>query len=98
MCLGIPGLVVAITDRERMTGTVDVLGTRREVNLICVAEPEALDEIVGAWVLVHVGFAMSRIDPAAAAATLQALEELGELMEQMEAMRASEAALGETRP
>ena len=96
MCLGIPGQVVAITDRERMLGTVDVAGVRRQVNLICVAEADDLDEVVGASVLVHVGFAMSRIDAAEAEATLRALEELGEAMEQIEAMKAADAMLAES--
>lgn len=92
MCLGIPGQVVAITDPERMLGTVEVSGVRRAVNLACVAEGP-LEGLVGQWVLVHVGFAMSRIDPDEAAATLRALEELGEAMEEIEAIRASNAML-----
>ena len=95
MCLGIPGQVVAITDPARMMGTVDVSGVRREVNLACVAAEGALDSVIGEWVLVHVGFAMSRIDAEEAAATLAALEELGEAMEEIEAIRASNAMLGE---
>ena len=62
MCLGIPGQIVEITDAERMMGTVDVSGVRRAVNLSCVADGDALESVVGEWVLVHVGFAMSRID------------------------------------
>jgi hydrogenase expression/formation protein HypC len=94
MCLGIPGQVVRIDDAENMLGTVDVSGVRRQVNLACVG----LEAIVGQWVLVHVGFAMSRIDAAEAAATLTALEELGEAMEEIEAIRASNAMLQEAAP
>lgn len=92
MCLGIPGRIVAIEDAETQTGVADVCGVRRRVNLACVAGPEALDALVGCWVLIHVGFAMSRIDAAEAAATLAALEALGEAMAEVEAIRASTAA------
>lgn len=79
MCLGIPGQIVAITDQENMLGLVEVAGVRREICLVCVADPDApLQSCVGAWVLVHVGFAMSRIDAAQAADTLRLLRELGE--------------------
>lgn len=93
MCLGIPGQIVEVTDRDRMMGMVDVSGVRRVVNLACVVGPDGLDAVVGEWVLVHVGFAMSRIDAEEAAATLRALEELGEAMEEIEAIKASNEML-----
>lgn len=93
MCLGIPGQVVEIVDEASMMGVVDVSGVRRKVNLACVVGEGGLPKLVGEWVLVHVGFAMSRIDPEEAAATLRALEELGEAMEEIEAIRASNAML-----
>ncbi len=90
MCLGIPGQVVEITDRTRKLGMVDVSGVKREVNLACiVSEDHPLDACVGDWVLVHVGFAMSRIDEREAAETLKILEQLGEVQAELEAMRAS---------
>jgi hydrogenase expression/formation protein HypC len=80
MCLGIPGKIVAITVPEHKLGAVEIMGVRREVNLACVLVPgTALEDYVGRWVLVHVGFAMSCIDAAEAARTLELLEELGEL-------------------
>ena len=92
MCLGIPGQVVEITDRTRKLGLVDVAGVKREVNLACiVSEEHPLDACVGDWVLVHVGFAMSRIDEREAAETLKILEQLGEVQEELAAMRASGA-------
>lgn len=94
MCLGIPGRVIEIIDRDSMMGVVDVSGVRRKVNLACVAPPGELDTVVGEWVLVHVGFAMSTIDADEAAATLKALEELGEAMEEIEAIKASNEMLG----
>jgi hydrogenase expression/formation protein HypC len=93
MCLGIPGKIVSIDDAGAMMGTVDVSGVRRKVNLACVVEGDQFDDLIGEWVLVHVGFAMSRIDAEEAALTLKALEELGEAMEEIDAIRASNAML-----
>jgi hydrogenase expression/formation protein HypC len=90
MCLGIPGQIVAISDSENELGIVDVSGVRREINLICVIdENHPIESCVGDWVLVHVGFAMSRIDETEAAATLKILEQLGEVAPELAAMRAS---------
>ena len=94
MCLGIPGQVVDVTDAQNMMGMVDVSGVKRAVNLACVAgEDGGLDDVVGEWVLVHVGFAMSRIDPEEAKSTLEALEALGEAMEEIEAIKDSNEML-----
>jgi len=80
MCLAIPAQIVRIDDAERMLATADVGGVRRQVNIICIVDAEHPPEsCVGDWVLLHVGFAMSRIDEAEAAATLRVLSELGEL-------------------
>ena len=90
MCLGIPGQIVAISDTENELGIVDVSGVRREINLICVIdENHPIESCVGDWVLVHVGFAMSRIDETEAAATLKILEQLGDVAPELAAMRAS---------
>ena len=90
MCLGIPAQIVAISDTENELGIVDVSGVRREINLICVIdENHPIESCVGDWVLVHVGFAMSRIDETEAAATLKILEQLGEVAPELAAMRAS---------
>ncbi|ABS67429.1 HypC/HybG/HupF family hydrogenase formation chaperone [Xanthobacter versatilis] len=87
MCLGIPGQIVAVADEDAMLCVVDVSGVRRSVDVVCVAEPGApLSDLVGAWVLVHVGFAMSRIDEEEAAATLKVLTEIGEAAAEMEAL------------
>jgi len=88
MCLGIPGRIVAIVDAESMLATVDVSGVRRTVDVVCVAAPgRPLDDLVGAWVVVHVGFAMALIDEAEAAATLKVLTEIGEAEAEIEAIR-----------
>jgi hydrogenase expression/formation protein HypC len=87
MCLGIPGRIVKVTDRERKLAMVDVSGVLREVNVACVIEDGAsVEDCIGYWVLVHVGFAMSRIDEDEAAATLQVLNELGEVQQELAAM------------
>jgi hydrogenase expression/formation protein HypC len=94
MCLGIPGQVVAVADADACLGVVEVSGVRRKVNLACVVDEEhPIAACVGDWVLVHVGFAMSRIDAAEAAATLAALEALGEAQEEVERMRETAAML-----
>jgi hydrogenase expression/formation protein HypC len=91
MCLGIPGQVVEISDADRQLGIVSVSGVKREVNLICVVDDQHLvASCVGDWVLVHVGFAMSRIDEDEAARTLEVLTELGEMQKEMEAIQATE--------
>jgi hydrogenase expression/formation protein HypC len=66
---------------------VDVCGVRRPINLACVVnEQHPLESCVGDWVLVHVGFAMSRIDEKEAQLTLQLLNELGEAQAEIAAM------------
>ena len=74
MCVGIPARVVELQPSGPHTAVVDVEGAQREVNTVMVDdEPLA----VGDWVLLHVGFAMSRIDAAEAAETLAFMRELG---------------------
>ena len=90
MCLGIPGKVVAIEDAAKKLGVVDVGGVRRVTNLACIIDDEhAVEDCLGDWVLVHVGFAMSRIDEVEAERTLQLLREMGEVQAEIEAMRTS---------
>lgn len=90
MCLGIPGRIVTIDDADKRLATVDVSGVKRQVNVACIIDDDnPIETCVGEWVLVHVGFAMSRIDEAEAAETLRILHELGEAQAEMEAMRTS---------
>jgi hydrogenase expression/formation protein HypC len=97
MCLGIPGRIVAVTDEARMTALAEVSGVRREVNVACVLEDGPIADLVGRWVLIHVGFAMALIDEDEAAATLEALRELGEAQEALDAMEAGRKALEASR-
>ena len=90
MCLGIPGRIVRIDDAARKLATVDVSGALRQINIACVVdEAHPVESCVGDWVLVHVGFAMSRIDEHEAAETLKILTELGEAQAEIDAMRQS---------
>ena len=91
MCLGIPGQIVELTDAENLIAKVDVAGVQRPVNIACVVDAEhPAESCVGNWVLVHVGFAMSRIDEEEAHKTLALLSALGEAQDEIAAMRASE--------
>jgi hydrogenase expression/formation protein HypC len=93
MCLGIPGRIVKIDDAARKLATVDVAGVKRQVNIACIIdEAHPVEACVGDWVLIHVGFAMSRIDEAQVAETLKILTELGEAQAEIRAMRTSAAA------
>ncbi len=98
MCLGIPGLIVRIDDAAKMLATVDIGGVRRQINMVCVVDDaHPIEDCVGDWVLIHVGFAMSRIDEEQAMETLKILTELGEAQAEVEAMRASSAALADAQ-
>ena len=90
MCLGIPGQIVEISDPVRKLAVVDVGGVKRTVNIACIVnEDHPVASCLGDWVLVHVGFAMARIDEAEAARTLALLTEMGEMQAEFEAMRDS---------
>jgi hydrogenase expression/formation protein HypC len=74
MCLGIPGEIVEILDDRPDLAKVDVSGVRRAIN-IGLLENEQLAP--GDWILIHVGFALSKIDEAEAKAALEFLEGVG---------------------
>lgn len=77
MCLGIPGQIVEISDANQKLAIVNVGGVKRQVNIACIVdEQHPPASCIGDWVLVHVGFAMNRIDEEEAAETLQLLQEL----------------------
>lgn len=77
MCLAVPGRVIEIEgEGELRMGRVDFSGVKRRASLAYVPEVE-----LGDYVLVHVGFAISRIDEEVAHHTLEALREMGELAE-----------------
>ena len=71
MCLGIPGLVTDLEGPDGQLAWVDVAGAKRRVNVALLADD---DLAVGDWVLIHVGFALARLDEEEARRTLEMLE------------------------
>ena len=78
MCLGIPGKIIEIVDETHRIAKVDVSGVKRNVSL-GVLEPD--EAKVGDWVLIHVGFAISKIDEKEAEVTYRFLKEMGQAFE-----------------
>ena len=89
MCLAIPGQVVGLVDPANQIAKVDVVGVRRNINVSLLAGGD--DEVKpGDWVLIHVGFAISRVDEKEALATRELLEQMGQEYEQeLEELKAS---------
>ena len=81
MCLAIPGKIVEILDVENRIAKVEVGGVRRNINIGMLPEN---DTNVGDYVLIHVGFAMSKVDEHEAEETLRLLKELGEYQNELE--------------
>jgi hydrogenase expression/formation protein HypC len=86
MCLAIPGKIVEIVDEENQIAKVEVGGVRRNVNIGMLDKDDAR---IGDYVLIHVGFAMSKIDEKQAEETLRLLEELGSYEEEMSQFKSS---------
>ncbi len=88
MCLAIPGQVVELVDVEKQIAKVDVVGVRRNVNVSLLDDEAGVRP--GDWVLIHVGFALARVDEHEAQATLRLLEQMGSEYEQeLEELKAS---------
>jgi hydrogenase expression/formation protein HypC len=89
VCLAIPGQIVEFCDPERFLARVDVAGVRRVVNVALVSGgPDGVE--LGEWVLIHVGFAISRVDEQEALATRELLEQLGlEYQQEVEELKGS---------
>lgn len=89
MCLAIPGRVVEILDEANRLARVEVAGVRRTVN-VGLLDDDGIGVLPGQWVLIHVGFALSRIDEGEALATLELLQQMGAGYEQeLQELRAS---------
>ncbi len=89
MCLAIPGQVVEVTDEANRLAKVDVAGVQRNIN-IGLLDAEGEPAGPGDWVLIHVGFALSKVDEDEARSTLKMLEGMGEDYEQeLEELKAS---------
>jgi hydrogenase expression/formation protein HypC len=76
MCLGIPGQVVEIVDDANDIAKVEVSGVKRNVS-VALVRPEGIGP--GDWVLIHVGFAMSKIDEQEAHETMKTLNSMGDV-------------------
>ena len=87
MCLGIPGEVIELHPEQADLAKVDVSGVRRMINIGLLADDPP---VPGEWVLIHVGFALSKIDEQEAAAAMQFLEGIGQAYEdELTALNAS---------
>ena len=89
MCLAIPGLVLEVVDEDNRLAKVDVAGVRRNVNVGLL--DEGGDGVgPGDWVLIHVGFAISKVDEEEARATMALLQGMGaEYEQELEELKAS---------
>jgi hydrogenase expression/formation protein HypC len=95
MCLAIPGKIVEISGEDALNALVEVVGVRRHVNLGLLVDnkPEC-----GDWVLIHVGYAMSKISEQDAADQMRTLEMLGECEAAMEEVKGYGLEGEETKP
>ena len=90
MCLGIPGRVVDMVDPAQHLAKVDVGGVQRAISVRLLADSGLQ---VGDWVLVHVGFAMARIDEDEARTTLEQVRKMGaDYVNEIDAFNSSEIA------
>ena len=90
MCLAIPGQIVEMVDEANRLARVDVVGVQRNVNIGLLDNESDGGANPGDWVLIHVGFALSKIDEAEALATHQLLKQMGADYEQeLEELKAS---------
>jgi hydrogenase expression/formation protein HypC len=89
MCLAIPGQVIELVDVPNRLARVEVAGVQRNVN-VGLLDADGTGALPGDWVLIHVGFALSKVDEEEAQATLDLLEQMGEAYEQeLEDLKAS---------
>jgi len=86
MCLALPGQIVELRDREAGIALVDLSGVRREVN-VSLADDPGMPLGEGDWVLVHVGFALARIDEGQARDTLALLRQAAALQAELDEVR-----------
>lgn len=84
MCLAIPGKIIEIDPQNTQQAIVDVVGVRRKVDLGLLQDDRP---VPGDWVLIHVGFAMSKISEADAADQMRTLHMLGEAEAAMQEVR-----------
>jgi hydrogenase expression/formation protein HypC len=89
MCLAIPGQVIEFVDEHNRLAKVEIAGVRRTVN-VSLLDEDGDSARPGDWVLIHVGFALSKVDEEEAQATLRLLEQMGaEYEQELEELKAS---------
>ncbi|MEA2256514.1 MAG: hydrogenase expression/formation protein HypC [Solirubrobacteraceae bacterium] len=89
MCLAIPGQITEVVDAANRLAKVEVAGVQRTIN-IGLLDVDGQQARPGDWVLIHVGFALSRIDEEEAQATLRLLADMGAAYDQeLEELKAS---------
>jgi hydrogenase expression/formation protein HypC len=81
VCLAIPGQIIEVVDDANRLAQVDVAGVKRTVN-VGLLDEDGGGAVPGDWVLIHVGFAISRVDEDEALATIKLLEGMGAEYEQ----------------
>lgn len=86
MCLAIPGKIIEIVDEENQIAKVEIGGVKRNVNIGMLDKDDAR---VGDYVLIHVGFAMSKVDEKEAEETLRVLRDLGSYEEEFSQFKSS---------
>jgi hydrogenase expression/formation protein HypC len=90
MCLAIPGQVIDVVDDGNRLAQVDVAGVKRTVNIGLLDDDDGGGAAPGDWVLIHVGFALSKVDEEEALATLRLLQGMGaEYEQELDELRAS---------
>ena len=90
MCLAIPGQILEVIDESNRLATVEVAGVRRAVNIGLLDADADGGARPGDWVLIHVGFAISKVDEEEALATRRLLEGMGaEYEQELEELKAS---------
>jgi hydrogenase expression/formation protein HypC len=90
MCLAIPGQIMQVVDDANRLAQVDVAGVKRTINIGLLDDDRSGGAGPGDWVLIHVGFALSKVDEEEALATRKMLEAMGADYEQeLEELKAS---------
>jgi hydrogenase expression/formation protein HypC len=88
MCLGIPGQIIEIVDETFQIAKVEVSGVKRGVSIALLSSEGVAP---GDWVLIHVGFAMSKINESEAEATFKALQEMDQVyMDELKMLQESQ--------
>ena len=96
MCLAIPGQIIEVLDEVNRLAKVDVAGVKRTINIGLLDAGDYAGAAPGDWVLIHVGFAMSRISEEAAREQLRLLAMLGEDEQAMRELESLPPASAET--